>query len=71
MLLYCLFNIFHHIFKQFPNIFKSYQHIIYKIIFNKEETALHIACEKGHSEIVKLLISQKNLDINLFKEIYS
>ena len=42
-----------------------------KILFNQEETALHIACEKGHSEIVELLISQKNLDINLFKEIYS
>ena len=73
-----IFNIFHHIFKlylhifkQFPNIFKSYQHIISKIIFNKEETALHIACEKGHFEIVELLISQTNLDINLLKEIYS
>ena len=29
-------KLFAHIFIQFPNIFKEYQHIISKIIFNKE-----------------------------------
>ena len=59
-----ILNIFHYTIKKF-------QHIIYKILFNKEEAALHLACEIGNLKIVKLLIVHKNLDINLIKEIFS
>lgn len=38
--------------------------MIFQYIFNK--TPLHLAVEKGNTEIVKLLISNKNLDINQF-----
>lgn len=38
--------------------------MIFKYIFNK--APLHLAVEKGNTEIVKLLISNKNIDINQF-----
>ena len=62
---------FNHIYKKFYHINKTSQYIIYKITFNIYETALHLACENNNLEIVKLLISNENLDINLFKEISS
>ena len=45
--------------------------MIYKIPFNIEETALHIACKNNNIDIVQLLISHIYLDINLFKQIKS
>ena len=33
------------------------------------KTALHIACENGNVEIVKLLLSKPSIDVNCFLEI--
>ena len=43
--------------------------MIYKISFILEETALHIACNNNNADIVQLLISHKNLDVNIFREV--
>lgn len=36
-----------------------------------EKTALHIAIENGHTEIVQFLISNPNIDINLKQKLYN
>ena len=35
------------------------------------ETALHVACEKGNTEIVKTLLSLPNIDVNIMYDISS
>ena len=35
-----------------------------KLSSNLNKTALHIAVEKGNTEIVQLLLAQKNIDVN-------
>lgn len=37
-----------------------------KLIFNIYKTPLHIAIDAGNTEIVKLLISCKRVDVNLY-----
>ena len=69
--LFYLFNIFHHRYNAFHHIIKQFKYDIYSICLNNSETPLHIACEIGNFEIVKLLLSQNNININSFKTIQS
>ena len=36
----------------------------YKVLNKVNKTAFHIACEKNHGEIVQLLLSHPQLDVN-------
>ena len=38
----------------------------FKIFFFNEKAALHIAVEKGNIELIKILLSNPNIDINLY-----
>ena len=43
--------------------------LIYRITSAIFQAALHIACEKNHIEIVKLLLEHEDIDVNLFLEV--
>ena len=40
-------------------------HLISKILFNQKETALHIACKHNYHHVVKILLSNENINLNV------
>lgn len=44
--------------------FHVFVHLLIQIFFNVQQTALHWAAKHGKPEVIKLLASQRNVDIN-------
>ena len=44
--------------------------LLCKIISKNDKTALHLAAEKGSAEIIKILLEQDNININIKNEIH-
>lgn len=44
--------------------FHVFVHLLIQIFFNVQQMALHWAAKHGKPEVIKLLASQRNVDIN-------